>query len=173
MEYRVALADVERAVTVETKLIVALEPEESLEHLTLRLLAWCLLYRPELDFARGPFDAHAADLWAHDLTGRVALWVECGAVTGDKLRRVTRHQRGADVHVVLADAAARDALAADLARHPAGAPVALWTVDGDLVARIAALDVRRHTWSVTLVGDHVYIDADGLALDGAVRRATL
>src|SRR5258706_7782137 len=173
MEYRIALSDVERGVAVDTKLIVALEPEESLEHLTLRLLAWCVLYRPELEFARGPFDAGAADLWAHDLTGRVALWVECGAVTGEKLRRVVRHQRGAEVHVVLGREADASALAAELARHPAGAAVALSVIDRELVARLASLDLRRHTWAVTIVGGQIYVDADGLAVSGAIAQRKL
>jgi uncharacterized protein YaeQ len=169
MEFRVALSDVERGIDATESIIVGLEREETHEHLMLRVLAFCLLHEPGLEFARGPALADAADLWAHDLIGRVAVWVECGETSADKLRHVTRHNRGAQVHVVGDDPAAREALKADLSRRPPAAPVELWTIDGELVRTLATNDLRRQRWAVTLVGGHVYVDA-GVVRDGPYDR---
>lgn len=112
MEYRIALAHVDRGVTVERAVIAARHPSETAEHLTLRVLAWCLLYEDRLEFGPGLCEPDAADLIARDLTGRVTAWVECGAATAEKLRKVVQHNPGAAVHVVLDDDLRRDELGA-------------------------------------------------------------
>ena len=66
--------------------VAALHPSETAEHLALRILSWCLLYQEGLAFGPGLGDPEAADLWAHDLTGRLSTWIECGAVDAEKLR---------------------------------------------------------------------------------------
>ncbi len=171
-EFRVALSDVERAIAEQAQLIVGQQDDESGEHLVLRVLAWCVLHEPGLELHPGVLAPDGADLLARDLTGRVITWVECGDTTAEKLRRVTRHQRGARVHVVGCDAEARDRLLADLQRGQRTAGVALWLIDRSVVDRLAAIEARRQSWAVTLVGDHVYVEADGLVADGAIDRVT-
>jgi len=168
MEFRIALSHVDRAVEVSETVIVGRHPSETAEHLTLRVLAWCLLYEPRLEFGPGLSTPDAADLWAHDLTGRLTTWIECGAAAAEKLRKVVQHHPGARVHVVLDHARRRDELVAECAEWKRAGEVALWTVDAALVAALAAREERRHRWTVTVVGDHFYLDADGRALDGAV-----
>lgn len=172
VEFRLALFDEERGVERNETLIIGQHPEESTEHLTLRVLAWCLLNEPRLEFGAGGHDADAADLWSHDLTGRLATWIECGAVDGEKLRKVVQHHRDARVHVVDDDPARAEALAAELARWRRAHGVTFWIVDAALVASLAAIDLRRHKWSLTLVGGHLYADADGVSADGAITRFT-
>jgi len=48
--------------------------------------------------------------------------------------------------------------------------IALWTIDRALVAALAAREERRQRWSLTVVGDHLYVEADGIPVDGAVER---
>ena len=169
-EFRVALSDVERSLAEHATLIVGQQVEESAEHLVLRVLAWCLLWEPTLELAPGVLSPDDADLYARDLTGRVITWVECGATSAEKLRRVVRHQRGARVHVVGCDDDARAQLLAELRRGKRTEGVELHLIARELVERLAALEPRRQNWSVTLVGGHAYVEADGLAADGAIDR---
>ncbi|HZS35995.1 MAG TPA: YaeQ family protein, partial [Polyangia bacterium] len=141
IEYRVTLSDVERGVDASAQLIVGQDPEETNEHLTLRVLAWCLLYDPDLEFGPGVTDPDGADLWSHDLTGRVATWIDCGATSAEKLKRVVRHRRGARVHVLLDDAGERERLLAELVRARV-AGVRVWLVDAALVRALASHDER-------------------------------
>jgi uncharacterized protein YaeQ len=170
-EYRITLAHVDRSLELRETVIAARHPSESAEHLTLRVLAWCLLSEPGLAFGPGLSTPDAADLWTHDLTGRLITWIECGAAAGDKLKRVVQHHAGARVHAVFSDARRRDELRAELAGWRRADEVALWTVDATLVAALAAREERRQRWMVTIVGDHFYVDADGTALEGAVERS--
>src|SRR5262249_10205490 len=133
MEYRVRLSHVDREVEREQAVIAALHPSETLEHLTLRVLAWCLLVDERLDFGPGLSSPGAADLWSRDLTGRVTAWVECGATDAARVQHVLHHHTDALVHVVLDDERRRDELRSEwraLPRPPRGSErVTLWTID--------------------------------------------
>jgi uncharacterized protein YaeQ len=174
LEVRLALSNVDRVREVTETVYLALHPSETWTHATLRMLAWCLVNEERIDFGPGLSTPDSADLWTHDLTGRLVTWVECGTASADKLRKVQQHNPGVQVHVVLDNDRRARELADELAqtRLPrAATPPSLWTVDAQLVAALASREERRQKWAVTVVGDHLYIDADGRALDGPVTRS--
>jgi uncharacterized protein YaeQ len=170
-EYRVRLSNVDRGRDLVESVIVARHPSETQRRLTLRMLAWCLCNEDNLTFGPGLSTPDTPDLWTHDLTGQLKTWIECGRADADGLRKVQQHAPGVAVHVVLDDAKRADALAAGLAatRLPrASTPPTLWIVDAALVERLAEREQRRQQWAVTVVGDHLFVDADGQSFDGAV-----
>ena len=67
----------------------------------------------------------------------------------------------------------------ETARDPAAragkvaSSIEVWKVDPALVAALAENQERRQKWSVTIVGDHLYIEVDGVSRDGAVERTPL
>lgn len=173
LDYRIELSNVDRGVERQEGVIVARHPSETHAHATLRMLAWCLLSEERLAFGPGLSSPDSADLWAHDLQNTLVTWIECGHTTADKLRGVQRHNPGVAVHVVTGDRREAEALVAALVetKLPRGArPVTVWLLDAPLVAELAARDDRRQRWRVTVVGDHLYVEADGKNLDGAVTR---
>lgn len=174
MEFRVALSHVDREIEAAPTLIVAHHPSETFEHLVLRVLACCLFYEDRIEFGPGLSDPEAADLWARDLTGRLTLWVECGAADAEKLRRVVQHNAGAKVHALFAGDKRRRELGEQIAGMQRGgralAQVELWTAPAELVAALAAREDRRRRWSVTIVGDHLYVEEDGVTVDGPLQR---
>jgi len=171
MEYRIALADLDRGVEASETAIVARHPSETQERLVLRVLTWCLLWEPRLAFGPGLCDPEAPDLVARDLTGRVTKWVECGSASPEKLRKAVQHNAGAEVHAVFGDARRRDELRDALAGWKRADDVSLWLLDGKLVSGLAARDQHRHKWTVTIVGDHLYVDDGESARDGAIERS--
>lgn len=180
-EVRVALSDVERGVSLEETVITARHPSETAEHLMLRVLAYCLLYREGLVFGPGLCDGEASDLEARDAAGRVTLWVECGAVEATKLRRIVQQHAEAEVHVILCDERRRRELLDGIAALPHGIKdrrrVTLWRIDPVLVAALARNEARRQRWSLTVVGGHLYLDihgdGSGESLDGEVSAEAL
>ncbi|MFO0577294.1 MAG: hypothetical protein U1A78_25085 [Polyangia bacterium] len=78
----------------------------------------------------------------------------------------------ASVHAVLCEPRRHDELVAGLAgwkKPPRGrSRLGILTIARELVAALAAPEERRQTWTVTLVGGHVYIEADGLSVDASV-----
>jgi hypothetical protein len=51
--------------------------------------------------------------------------------------------------------------------------VELAAVDPALLSGLAAKDERRNKLSLTIVGDHLYVDRNGQALDGPLARFSL
>jgi uncharacterized protein YaeQ len=178
-EYRIALSHVDRGVHEELVAVASRHPSETAEHLTLRVLAWCLLYRPGLSFGPGLCDGEAADLEAREgpADGRYLLWAECGAAEASRLRRIVHQHSGAEVHVVLSDERRRRELLDGLAALPHGIKgaerVTLWQIDAKLVEALARHDQRRQRWTVTVVGGHLYVDADGEVVDGPASAAAI
>ena len=172
-EYRLTLSNVDRRRELTESVIIARHPSETQEHALLRLLAWCLLSEDDLAFGPGLSTPEAADLWTRDATGRLTTWIECGSVTVEKLRKIQQHNSDLAVHVVMNDEKrARElleGLAATKLPRAATAP-SVWVIDPALIKELAEKEDRRQKWSVTVVGDHLYIDADGRSVDGAVTR---
>src|SRR5258708_21236583 len=137
MEYRIQLAHVTRGRDVTETVVVGRHPSETAEHLALRVLAWCLLNEERLEFGPGLSTPDAADLWIHDLTGRLTTWIECGAAQADKLRKVVQHHPGAQVHVVFDHERRRQELVGECAGWKRAGEVSLWTIDSALVASLA------------------------------------
>jgi uncharacterized protein YaeQ len=172
MEFRLTLSNVDRGIDQKESLIVARHPSESMEHVALRVLAWCLLRTEGLEMGPGLSEPDAADLWARDLTGRLTCWIECGTADPDKLRKVLLHNSGAAVHAVLSDPRRQDELLSGIAgwnKPLRGAgELAVWIVARELAAALAAREERRQTWVVTIVGGHAYVEVDGAAVDGDI-----
>jgi uncharacterized protein YaeQ len=173
LEYRVTLSQVDRGRDLTETVIVARHPSETQEHVTLRMLAWCLFNEEGIAFGPGLSTPDTPDLWTREATGRLKTWIECGAADGDKLRKLLSHHAGCATHVLLDEAkrAREVSLAIAGGRWPRGNPFpAVWLVDAALVSALAAREERRQKWGVTVVGEHFYIDVDGRSLNGAVER---
>lgn len=174
-EYRLTLSDVDRGVHVTDAVLLSRHPSETEEHLTLRVLAWCLLHQERLEFGPGLSDDDAPDLLARDLTGTLVTWIACGELSPKVARKVLQHNRAASVHVVFGRRERRDAFVAEVAswgeRPPRGwERLQIWTVPAELVERAGASEAPRQRWAVTIVGDHLYLDADGQVVDGPIQR---
>jgi uncharacterized protein YaeQ len=173
-EYRIALSHVDRGRTDDLVVIAARHPSETHARLTLRVLARCLFDEERLEFGPDLSSSDAVDLWTKDLTGKLTTWIACASVAVDKLRKVALHNQGVQTHVVFDDPDRAAAFAAELVDAGrwgrAAPPPGLWIVDPALVTALAKNEARRQKWTVTVVGDHLYIDADGETHEGPVTR---
>lgn len=175
-EYRVIFTHVERGFHLERALVISRHPSEDAAHLTLRVIAFLLLYEEGLAFGSGDAVGDAPDLLALDLTGKVRTWIACGEIDPWHLRKVVQHNRDANAHVVFGSHARLAAFTTEVAawgsRRPRGwERIALWHVDEALVRRLADIEALRQRWTATFAGDQLYVDADGVSAEGAVTRA--
>lgn len=178
LDFRIDLSHVDRAREASERVVVARHPSESGDHVILRVLAYCLFHEEGLTFGPGLADAEGADLWTRDPAGRITTWIECGAAPFDKLKKVVQHNAGVAVHALFSDARRRaelvDAATAPGARAGKVADaISLWSVDPTLVAALVEKEARSSKWSVTIVGDHFYVEVNGETLDGALTRERL
>jgi hypothetical protein len=58
-------------------------------------------------------------------------------------------------------------------RPPGMEKLALWTIDREVAVRLAARPELRQRWAVTVVADHIYVDADGVKVDSPLTRIPL
>lgn len=178
IQIRLSLSAIDRGVDLNQKLIVARRSGEPMTHVVLRLLAYCLFFRDELGqslrFAPGPADRDSPDLWAHDLVGQPVEWIVCGNPGADELRHVLKHQRQAVVRVLFGSEQERDTFFHQVRslrrRVPGLESVDFRQVSAALVDRLAQCELERQRWAVTLVEDHLYVDAEGIAADSEVSR---
>jgi uncharacterized protein YaeQ len=178
LDFRIELSHVDRGLQISERVVVARHPSESLEHVILRVLAYCLFHEDGLGFGPGISDAEGADLQTRDPAGRLTTWVECGAAPFEKLKKVVQHNAGVAVHALFSDARRREELLDGARALGARAgkvadAISVWTVDPRLVAALAEKEARSSKWAVTIVGDHFYIEADGVTLDGELVRGRI
>jgi uncharacterized protein YaeQ len=169
-EYRIALSHVPRGLQFEAPATLACHSSESMEHLTLRVLAWCLLHEEGITFGPGLCDGDGADLVTMDPTGRAKTWIECGGASWEKARRVLSQNSGVRFHALFASPRKKDDLLAEIVAlpKPPKGDVTLWTAESRFVSALADRDARRQRWTVTVVDDHMYVDADGVSIDGEI-----
>ncbi len=172
-DFDVSLSNVDAGVDARFSVKAARHPSESLDRLWLRVLAYCRKWREGIAFGPGLCDPDAPDLLARDLTGEEVLWIRVGKPAPERIQReADRHPR-AEVAVLLESmerldafvAAARDQGLTRLAR------VELAAVDAPFLAALAGVDERRVRISLTIVGDHLYLDHAGRSLDAPLHRA--
>ena len=181
LQFRLTLAIVERGVELTQKVIVARRVDEPVTHVVLRLLAYCLFYRGEGDaslrFAPGPADRDGPDLCAENLIGQPVEWIVCGHVEADDLRHVLQHQSQAKVRVLFgaeADVVELNRALGALRKRVLGlGAVDFRQVSEELVDALAGVAMERQRWTVTLLEDHIYVDAEGVTGDSAIWRPTI
>ncbi len=176
MEFRIALSHVARGLEVTRPLVVARHPSETLEHVTLRVLAWSVLYEEGLEPGPGLCDGEAPDVIARDAGGDVTAWVACGRVPWEKLRKALSQNARARVSAFFSGPRRAEELEGEIRALPRVPKeigrVESWMIASSLVEALAK-DARRQSWTVTVIDEHVYVDADGTSHDGALVKMSL
>jgi uncharacterized protein YaeQ len=174
LQLRVALAHVDRGLELVSKLIVDRDPETPPEHVILRVLAWCLFHESGLRLADGPPRRDVPDLSLLSQDLKAVTWIACGAADAEQIRRVVAHNRGVRVQALFDEDAPRERFLRQIAgmkkRPPGFDDLGIWTIEREAVARLAERPELRQRWAVTIVGDHVYVDSDGVEADSPVTR---
>ncbi len=171
-DFEVALAHVDRALDEKLSVRTARHPSETLDRVWLRVLAFCFFHQERLAFGKGLSDPDSPDLEARDLTGDLTLWVRAGKAEPSTVYKVVNKNGRARVAVFFDSprrmeefvATAREEKLAKLARAE------LFALDPALIAAFADRDERRNKLSVTIVGDHFYVERGGRSADGALSR---
>jgi uncharacterized protein YaeQ len=174
-DFEVALNHIDGGLELRLSVRTARHPSETLERVWLRLLAFCLFHEERLAFGPGLGEPEAPDLEARDLTGRVTRWIRVGRADAAKVQRAADQNGDAKVSVLFESPArlsafVEEARAAQLSRL---AEVELVAADPALLAALAQGEGRRAKLSLTLVGDHCYVDLGGVSVDGALTRGTI
>lgn len=169
--FKVTLADLARGVEAQGQIVPLHHREETLEKFYLRVLAWALFWTPDLQIAPPTHDPDAPSLFADDPTGRKSVWIAVDPEDAEAIGHAIRHNRGATVGAAFSDRAALERFLATT-RGVKGLDAAEFLlVDEELLHQMAAaLDERRYDLAITVVEDHLYLQAGRRSFDGLITR---
>ena len=175
-KFEIQLSHVDRGIEQPLSISAARHPSETLERLWLRVLAWLWQWEEGIAFGPGLCEPDEPDAFVPSPRGGYSLLVRVGKPEPERIDREVSRNSGARVAVLFEspkrlEAFVEEAKALGLTR---AGRAELAAVEPALLASLAADDARRVKASVTIVGDHLYVnDAAGRTLDSPIHRSSI
>ena len=170
--FDIALNDMDRQVYEQLAIKVARHPSETEEYLWTRVLAYGLEYAEGIAFSKGGLsDPEEPAIAVRDLTGRITSWIEVGAPDAARLHKASK----ANPRVALYTHKEPRLLLRGYegARIHKAESVEMYAVDRDLLAALIPHLDRRVTFSLSVTEGQLYLEHEGLMLEGRVERHAL
>ena len=167
----VDLNDSDRGVYQSIALRLALHPSETMEYMATRLVAYCLEFTDGIEMTAGLSDGNEPAIVVRDLTGRLTAWIEVGLPDADRLHRASKlAQRVAvythrDPGILLGQLAGR--------RIHRAEEVGIYSFGGSFIQEFAERIERRIELSLSVTGQHLYLDIGGHSLSTSIERHPL
>ena len=89
-KFGITLANIDENHYDTLNLTIARHPSESNERMMARVLAFCMNAQEGLSFTKGLSAVEEPDIWARTLDGRIALWIDMGEPTADRIKKAAR-----------------------------------------------------------------------------------
>ena len=166
-KFEIALADLDRDLYDNLSLTVARHPSETATRMLARVLACALNADEAPSFGRGLSEADDADLWSHDLEGRIRSWIDVGEPTEKRIRKAIRQAERVRIYAFTRKAEhwwAREGRAC----AQLGAEVL--RVDGEALERFAETLARTTRLSMTVSDGSVLLASDDGSEDVGIGR---
>ena len=125
---QVSLADSDQNCFEELSLTIAKHPSETIERMTVRLLAFCLNHSRGLEFTRGLSTADEPDIWQHADSGEIEHWIELGQPEEPRLRKACGKAKKVSVYAF--------GRSADT----------WWKLNSDAIGALPRLQVWKFSW---------------------------
>jgi uncharacterized protein YaeQ len=169
--FSVDLNHVDAQVFTRFRLKTARHPEESLEHLYARMIAYAHCYREGQTFSQGLFDQREPTIWQKDVTGDLHLWVEIGAPDRKKLEIALRAGPSVEYRVYFYSTEQIPLFCHYLRGSKTNwvKEIQFYELSSDFLERLAPLERSSPEWSITFVDNHIYLVIDGMEFESAVR----
>jgi len=164
--FDVELADSDRGVYENLPIRAALHPSETEEYLWTRVLAYCLQYEEGLAFSKGLSDGDEPALWIRDPDGRVRLWIEIGTPDAARLHKAAKAADRVAVYTHKDPHSLLRRLEGERIHRAEEIPI--YAIDRGLLARLVEVLDRRVKMHLAVTGGHLYVEAGGRSLEGAV-----
>lgn len=97
-KFKITLADVDQGHYNDINITVAQHPSENTERMMARVMAFCMNEREALTFTKGLSSTEEPDIWEKTADGRVALWIEIGEPSPERLKKATRQAQAVKVY---------------------------------------------------------------------------
>ena len=169
--FQIELSDIDRGVYESLDWRVACHPSEDSERMVVRVLARAIAHEEGLDFGRGLRTPEDPALWTRSGTGEVALWIDVGMPTAERLHRASKradrvmvftHKSESSLRKEWSSRAIHAADGIEVVRLPAA-------LIGELASRLG----RDVHWYLTLQEGGMSVAEGEDSLDGTLERLSL
>lgn len=164
--FDISLADMDRGVYETLALRVAQHPSESIEYMLTRMLAYCLEYSEGIEFSKGISDGDEPALAVRDLTGQLLTWIEVGWPDAERLHRASKSAERVAVYTHRNPNTLLQQLEGKRIHKAAEIPI--YAFDRALLEALTAQISRRSTLEISLTEQQLYININGITLEGTV-----
>lgn len=153
---RITLSDIDRDYYDTLNLTVARHPSETLERMMVRVLAYCINAQEQLAFTKGLCAVDEPDLWVRTLDDQLALWIDVGEPSVDRIKKATRLSPAVRVYSFNS----KSDVWWNLGRARFNElPVSVFQFQWENIQALAALVQRTMALSITITGDSAYVAA--------------
>jgi uncharacterized protein YaeQ len=174
-DFEVTLNHVDRGIEQQLHVRTARHSSETVERVWLRLIAYCMEWEERLEFGPGLSEPDSPDLLATDLTGQTTLWMKVGKADPAKVQRASNQNSRARIVVLFESAARMEQFVIAAAEEKLNrlSRVELWCAPQEVLSELGKTEGRRAKASVTIVGDHLYLERGGESFDGPFLRTVI
>ncbi len=168
--FTIDLNHVDRELFSKFRVKVALHPDESLEHLFARMIAFLHAHQEGLAFSQGLFDIKAPTMWSKDITGELITWVQVGVPERKKLETALRAGQSPEYHVYFYEPEQIRAFCQQLRGSKSNwvEPIQFYSIDPLLLDSLVPLIRSSPEWNITFVDSHIYLTCDGVELESDI-----
>lgn len=148
-----------------------LHPNETLEHLYARFIAFVHAFKAGQEFTQGLFEPKEPAIWRRDVTGDVLQWIEVGVPDKRKLELALRSGAETDFRVYFYEEDQQLLFAEHLKGSKTNwiAPIKFFEIDPEFLANISGASRSSAVWTVTCVDNHLYLVCDGIEHETTIR----
>jgi uncharacterized protein YaeQ len=86
----ISISDLNKDYYDKLSLTIAQHPSETLERMMVRILALCLNACENITFTAGLSTPDIPDIWVKTLDGQLALWIDVGEPSPERIKKATR-----------------------------------------------------------------------------------
>jgi uncharacterized protein YaeQ len=168
--FTVDLSHNDRDIFTRFRVKTPLHPNESLEHLYARMIAYVHCYREGQGFSQGLFEPKEPTIWQKDILGDTLLWVQIGTPDKKKLETTLRAHPIAEhrIYFYTSEQIAQFCHMLRGSKTNWVKDIQFYLIPGDLLEALVPLERSSPLWNVTIVDDELYLTCDDHELQSRI-----
>jgi uncharacterized protein YaeQ len=168
--FTVDLSHNDRDIFTRFRVKTPLHPNESLEHLFARMIAYVHCYREGQGFSQGLFEPKEPTIWQKDVLGETLLWVHVGVPDKKKIETTLRTHPKAEHRIYFYEAEQISRFCHMLRGSKTDwvKDIQFFLIPSAILEALVPLERSSPIWNVTIIDDELYLTCDTIELQTRV-----
>ena len=161
--FHVNLNNATRGVYTSFRVKTPRHPEESLEHLYARVIAYAHSYEEGIEFTQGMFEEKEPTIWKRSLLGETELWLQVGLPERRKLERAMKHSPKGKFEIYFYDHEQAHEFCWMLrgSKENWVEPIFFYEINSSVLREMAEHEQSSSNWEVSFIDSAMYLHVDG------------